>query len=60
MTDQDKSAGPTELVEDDLEATSGGLPYNFDRAFIKSWSTSGDADDRPTEETAVYYNKISL
>ena len=23
--------------------------YPLDRCFIKSWSTSGDADDRPTE-----------
>jgi hypothetical protein len=28
-------------------------------AFVKSWSTSGDADDRPTEEVAFYYNKIA-
>jgi hypothetical protein len=27
--------------------------------FVKSWSTSGDADDRPTEEVAFYYNKIA-
>ena len=25
---------------------------------MKSWSTSGDADDRPTEEVAFYYNDI--
>jgi RHS repeat-associated protein len=34
------------------------LKYKLDRCFIKSWSTSGDADDRPTEEVAFYYNKI--
>ncbi|MEM7668022.1 MAG: hypothetical protein AAF317_02595 [Pseudomonadota bacterium] len=60
MTDQDKSTGPIELVEDDLETTSGGLSYKLDGAFIKSWSTSGDADDRPSEEVAFYYNKISF
>lgn len=27
------------------------------RTFVKSWSTSGDADDRPTEEVAFLYNK---
>lgn len=27
---------------------------------IKSWSTSGDADDRPTEEVAFYFNKIAF
>ena len=36
------------------------LKYKLDRAFIKSWSTSGDADDRPTEEVAFYYNKIAF
>ena len=36
------------------------LKYKLDRAFIKSWSTSGDADDRPTEEVAFYYNKLAF
>jgi len=36
------------------------LKYKLDRAFVKSWSTSGDADDRPTEEVAFYYNKIAF
>ena len=36
------------------------LAYKLDRCFIKSWSTSGDADDRPTEEVAFYYNKIAF
>lgn len=35
-------------------------PYKLDRCFVKSWSTSGDADDRPTEEVAFYYNKIAF
>jgi len=35
------------------------LKYKLDRCFIKSWSASGDADDRPTEEVAFYYNKIA-
>lgn len=35
------------------------LQYKLNRAFVKSWSTSGDADDRPTEEVAFYYNKIA-
>ncbi|GJL92243.1 hypothetical protein [Hyphococcus sp.] len=35
------------------------VEYKLERCFIKSWSTSGDADDRPTEEIAFYYNKIS-
>lgn len=36
------------------------LWYKMDRTFVKSWSTSGDADDRPTEEVAFYYNKIAF
>ena len=36
------------------------LKYKLDRVFVKSWSTSGDADDRPTEEIAFYYNKIAF
>lgn len=34
------------------------LKYKLDRAFVKSWSTSGDADDRPTEEVAFVYGGI--
>jgi type VI secretion system secreted protein Hcp len=36
------------------------LRYHLDRCWVKSWSTSGDADDRPTEEVAFYYNKITF
>ena len=36
------------------------LRYKLQRCFVKSWSTSGDADDRPTEEVAFYYNKIAF
>ncbi len=36
------------------------LRYKLDRCFVKSWSTSGDADDRPTEEVSFYYNKIAM
>ncbi len=36
------------------------LRYKLDRCFVKSWSTSGDAGDRPTEEVAFYYNKIAF
>lgn len=34
--------------------------YKLEPCFVKSWSTSGDADDRPTEEVAFYYNKIAF
>ena len=36
------------------------LHYRLDNVFIKSWSTSGDADDRPTEDVAIWYNKIAV
>src|ERR1043165_4246056 len=36
------------------------MRYVLDRVFVKSWTTSGDADDRPTEEVAFYYNKIAF
>jgi len=35
------------------------LKYKLDRCFVKSWTTSGDADDRPTEEVTFVYNKIA-
>ena len=49
----------TPLDDAQLDSVSAGLQYKLDRAFIKSWSTSGDADDRPTEEVAFYYNRIA-
>jgi len=55
------------IAEIDFVEFAGGsappvayLKYKLDRCFIKSWSTSGDADDRPTEEVAFYYNKIAF
>jgi type VI secretion system secreted protein Hcp len=35
------------------------LSYKLSRCMIKSWSTSGDSDDRPTEEVTLLYNKIA-
>jgi type VI secretion system secreted protein Hcp len=36
------------------------LKFKLDRCFVKSWSISGDADDRPTEEVSFYYNRIAF
>lgn len=36
------------------------LRFKLERAYVKSWSTSADADDRPTEEVAFYFNKIAF
>jgi type VI protein secretion system component Hcp len=52
-----------------VEVGSGGrtegkpscyLQYKLDRCFVKSWSTSGNANDRPTEKVAFSYNKIAF
>ena len=48
-----KDQGNEALTDDDLEQVTGG-------GFVKSWSTSGDADDQPTEEVAFYYNRIAF
>lgn len=55
--------GPCEVCFSDTEV--GGVPvcyahYAMERCYVKSWSTSGDADDRPTEEVAFYFNKIAF
>ena len=39
-----------EALAEDGDTTGTYLRYKLERCFIKSWSTSGDADDRPTEE----------
>jgi len=61
------SLGPAEIhfVEVGGGGSAAGVPvcylkYILARCFVKSWSTSGDADDRPTEEVAFYYNKIAF
>jgi type VI secretion system secreted protein Hcp len=51
-----------------VEVAGGGVTgkpfcylfYKLQRCFVKSWSTSGDADDRPTEEITFLYNKIAF
>jgi len=48
------------VTDNPKEPTDCYLEYKLQRVFIKSWSTSGDADDRPTEEVAFYYNKIAF
>jgi type VI secretion system secreted protein Hcp len=36
------------------------LAYKLHRCIVKTWSTSGDADDRPTEEVSFLYNKLAF
>lgn len=58
MTKTDtKPPAPEALNEDDLDWATGG--YVMQPVIVKSYQTSGDADDRPTEEVAFYYNKIA-
>ena len=57
------SCGAAEIDFVNVGETGEAVPYlkyKLDRCFVKSWSTSGDADDRPTEEVAFYYNKIAF
>ena len=52
-----------QLVVDPVGGGTKAIPYliyKLDRCFVKSWSTSGDADDRPTEEVAFHYNRIAF
>ncbi len=36
------------------------LQFRLDNVFIKTWSMSGDADSRPTEEVSLWYNKLAF
>jgi type VI secretion system secreted protein Hcp len=50
ITQDDGTGGPQECY----------IHVVMERSFVRSWSTSGDADNRPTEEVAIYYNKIAF
>ena len=61
------SLGTTEIFFVELGGSGGTegkplcyLQYKLDRCFVKSWSTSSGANDRPTEEVAFYYNRIAF
>ena len=41
-----------------LELAGGGKTYVLEDVTVASCRASGDADDRPTEEVAFYYNRI--
>ncbi len=36
------------------------LHFKLDTVFVKSWSMSGDGDDRPTEDVTLWYNRIAF
>ena len=60
------SCGETEIVF--LETIDkDGEAYNveymrlqMDNTIVKTWSISGDADDRPSEEVTFWYNRIAM
>ena len=52
--DTDPETRDLAFAELDDEASE----YKLDSCSVKSWSISGDADDRPTEEVAFYYNRF--
>jgi type VI protein secretion system component Hcp len=59
------SLGTAEIFFVDAGGRTEGRPtcylqYKLDRCFVKSWSTSVDADGRPTERVAFYYNRIAF
>ena len=59
-----RGLGPVEVCVTDGDDRSGipvcYLHFVMERAYVKSWNTSAEADDRPTEEVAFYYNKIAF
>jgi len=56
------SAGGAQIdfVQLGADQSTTYLRYLLDRCFVKSWSTSGDANDPLTEELALWYNKIAF
>lgn len=36
------------------------LRYRLEVTYVKEWSTTGDADDNPTEDVTLMYTRISL
>jgi hypothetical protein len=47
------------VASNDQVPRPGDVYTDVNSAFVKSWSTSGDADDRPTEEVAFYFTPLS-
>jgi hypothetical protein len=43
----------------DVRVEGFSAPIKLDRCFVKSWSTSGDADDRPGERVTLSFTGVS-
>ena len=54
---QDLETKAEELTPAQAEQAAGGCQNNLKQIGL-GLHTSGDADDRPTEEVAFYYNRI--
>jgi hypothetical protein len=47
------------VADNDQVPRPGDVYTDVNDFFVKSWSTSGDADDRPTEEVAFYFTPLN-
>jgi hypothetical protein len=47
------------VADNDAYPRPGDVFTDVNDLFVKSWTTSGDADDRPTEEVAFYYTPLN-
>ena len=47
------------VASNDQVPRPGDVYTDVNNAFVKSWSTSGDADDRPTEEVSFYFTPLN-
>jgi type VI secretion system secreted protein Hcp len=47
-------------LDNEVPANVVYLKFKLDNTFVKSWSMSGDSDGRPTEDVALWYNKIAF
>lgn len=54
------SPGNAQICVTNDTAPVCALEIELEKVYVTSWSTAGDADDRPTEEVAFYYNKIAF
>ena len=50
---------PEMRIKHPLDGAHPGVVIILEEVGVSSYTISGDADDRPTEEVAFYYNKIT-
>lgn len=60
-TNGNSTAGATiDFVTDFGEERLVYMRYKLDRCFVKSWSISASEDETPTEDVALFYNRIAF